>query len=126
MEGGLMKSNKEIVTEFYETCFNKWDLSELDRFMRDDYIQHSPEVADGKTGFIEFFKGFLALKPHAEIMQIIEEKDLVCVFFRCTFANGDVVKVFDLYRLEGGKLAEHWDCIMRVNGMECNNPNGQF
>jgi len=121
-----MRSNKEIITEFYETVFNKWDLSQLDRFMKDDYKQHSPEVADGKAGFIEFFNGFLAMKPHAEFIHIIEEGDLVCVFFRCTFANGAVVKVFDLYRLEDGMLAEHWDCTMRVDNMECNNPNGQF
>lgn len=121
-----MKSNKEIILEFYENVFNNWDLSELDAFMRDDYRQHSPEVADGKAGFIEFFKGFLAMKPHADIQKVIAEDDLVCIFFKCTFGNGAEVKVFDLYRLEDGMLAEHWDCTMRIDGMECNNPNGHF
>jgi len=121
-----MKNNKEIVAEFYEKCFNNGDLSELDRFMRDDYRQHSPEVRDGKEGFTEFFRGFLALKPHAEIIKMTAEDDLVCVFFRCTFESGVVAKVFDLYRLEDGKLAEHWDCTMRIDDMECMNSNGQF
>jgi predicted SnoaL-like aldol condensation-catalyzing enzyme len=122
-----MKSNKEIVLEFYEKVFNNWDLSELDDYMWDDYRQHSPEVQDGKAGFREFIRGFLSMKPHAEISKLIAEDDLVCVFFKCTFGVNDVVaKVFDLYRLKDGKLAEHWDCTMRVDGMECGHSNGQF
>ena len=45
-------SNKEVVLKFYEEVFNKWDVSNLDEFMRDDYIQHNPTVTDGKEGFI--------------------------------------------------------------------------
>ena len=121
-----MKSNKEIVAEFYEKTFNNWDLSEIDDYMWDDYRQHSPEVADGKEGFLEFFRGFISLKPHVEICKMIEEDDLVCVFFKCTFESGVIAKVFDLYRLRDGKLAEHWDCTMRIDNMECKCPNGQF
>ena len=55
----------------------------------------------------------------------MEDGDNVCVFFRCVMENGVITKVFDLYRLEEGKLAEHWDCTMRIDNMECNNPNGQ-
>lgn len=36
--------------------------------MKDDYKQHSPEVADGKDGFIAFSKEFFKQKPHAEII----------------------------------------------------------
>ena len=122
-----MKSNKEIVLEFYDKVFNNWDLSELDDYMKDDYRQHSPEVADGKAGFKEFIGHFLSAKPHAEIVKIIAEDDLVCVFFKCTFGTNDTIaKVFDLYRLEDGKLAEHWDSPMRINDIECRNPNGHF
>lgn len=121
-----MKRNKEIVAEFYEKVFNNWDLSELDSYMKDDYRQHSPEVADGKAGFIEFMKSFLAQHPHADIVKLIEEDDMVCVFFKCSMDNGVVAKVFDLYRLENGMLAEHWDCTMRVDNMDCVCPNGQF
>lgn len=120
-------TNKEIVQEFYENVFNRWDMSMVDSVMRDDYIQHSPEVEDGKAGFIKFFNEFLKFKPHAEIIKIMEEDDMVCVFFRCTMgANGAVVKVFDLYRLEDGKLAEHWDCTMNTAGIPINNSFGHF
>ena len=118
-------TNKEIILRFYETAFNNWDLSIVDEIMRDDYKQHSPEVEDGKEGFLKFFNGFLTQHPHAEIIHIMEDGDLVCVFFRCKL-DGCTAKVFDLYRLEDGMLAEHWDCTMNTDVVPCVNPNGHF
>ena len=54
-----------------------------------------------------------------------EDDDMVCIFLKCTLDNC-TSKVFDLYRLENEKLAEYWDCIMHVDGMMCNDLNGQF
>lgn len=73
--------NKETVLKFYDRVFNGWDLSELDKMMREDYIQHSPKVEDGREGFRRFITDFLAKKPHADIIHILEDGDLVCVFF---------------------------------------------
>ena len=36
---------------------------------------------------------------------------MVYVFFKCTLVTGQINKVCDIYRLEAGKLAEHWDVI---------------
>ena len=42
-------------------------------------------------------------------------------------AAGGVIKLIGrAVELENGKLAEHWDCTMRVDNMECKNPNGHF
>ena len=43
------KKNKELVEAFCTTVFVKHDLSTLDRLMRDDYIQHNPDVPQGKA-----------------------------------------------------------------------------
>lgn len=105
-------TNKEVVLKFYEEVFNGWDLTHLDDFMRDDYMQHNVGVADGKEGFKEFAAKFLAAKPHMEIKKIFENEDHVAVFFKCTMGiNGSVNKVVDIYRLQDGKLAEHWDVV---------------
>ena len=118
--------NKRIVQQFYDQVFNKWDLNNLDSFMREDYIQHSPEVEDGREGFRRFIQDFIQMRPHAGILHILEDGDYVCVFFRCVLAGGKIAKVFDLYRLEGGKLAEHWDCTMDTTGVPVRNSNGHF
>lgn len=106
-------ANKEVVLKFYEEVFNGWDVSRIDEFMKDDYIQHNPTAPDGKEGFLKFAEKFLALKPHMDIVNVFENENHVAVFFKCTIGvNGSVNKVCDIYRLEDGKLAEHWDVVM--------------
>lgn len=121
-------TNKELILKFYDEVFNNWDLSHLDDYMLDSYKQHNPVVADGKDGFRSFAEKFLAMKPHMDIIKIVCEKDLAVVFFRCTLeANGVENKVFDMYRLENGKLAEHWDCIQHdIGKIQSVNGNGLF
>ncbi len=104
-------TNKEIVKAFYDEVFNGWDVSNIDKYMADDYIQHNPNAETGKAGFLKFAEVFLAMKPHMEIYHMVAEDDIVVVFFKCTMGNGSVNKVFDMYRLRDGKLCEHWDSV---------------
>ena len=105
-------TNRELIEKFYDEVFNNWDLSNLDTYTVERCVQHNPVAESGREGFVRFCDKFLAMKPHMEIKHIIEENDFVCVFFKCTMqANGMENKVFDLYRIEDGKLAEHWDCV---------------
>ena len=61
------EKNKKVVRDFYEEVFRKHDLAAVDRFMHDDYIQHNPDVRQGKAGFVDFHKGFFAAIPdHCE------------------------------------------------------------
>ena len=120
-------ANKSLVQEFYNQVFSQGDISNLDRFMRDDYIQRNPTCADGKSGFLEFIKGFLSLGPQIDIIRLSGEDDMVYVFFKCTLKNGHVNKVCDIYRLQDGQLAEHWDIIEHnVEGVKSRNDNGLF
>ena len=113
-------TNKEIVTEFIDKVFNAWDLTDCDKYMREDYRQHSPEVKDGREGFKEFARGFFQAKPHMHVFKMAEDGDMVFVFFKCTFeANPDMAaKVCDIYRLEDGLLAEHWDVLQNIDPNE--------
>ena len=104
-------TNKELVLKFYDEVFNNWDISNLDNYMKDNYIQHNPTAPNGKEGFVEFTKFFFSLKPHMDIIHIGEDGDIVYVFFKCTLENGAINKVCDIYRIEDGKLAEHWDVV---------------
>lgn len=121
-------SNKEIVLEFIDKVFNAWDLTDCDKYIKEDYRQHSPEVKDGREGFKEFAKHFFELKPHMNIQKIAEDGDMVFVFFQCDFrSNGGTAKVCDIYRLEDGMLAEHWDVIQRIDPAEPGaSGNGHF
>lgn len=104
-------SNKEIVLKFYEEVFNGWNISAIDNYVKEDYIQHNPNVKNGRDGFKAFAERFLAMKPHMDIIKCVEEDDTVFVFFKCTLDNGSINKVCDIYRLEDGMVAEHWDIV---------------
>jgi predicted SnoaL-like aldol condensation-catalyzing enzyme len=105
------QENIELVKRFYDKVYNAQDISNLDQFMKDDYIQHNPYVADGKEGFIEFAKTFPTLKPKMEVVKAFaNDNDEVAVFVKATCeGEGQVNKIVDIFRMEDGLLAEHWD-----------------
>ncbi|HIQ99814.1 MAG TPA: ester cyclase [Candidatus Scybalocola faecavium] len=111
-------SNKEIVMEFVKVVFNGKDLSVVDKYMKDDYKQHNPTVAQGKAGFIDFAQNrFFKMFPDLElrIKHVYEDGDIVVCHHHAVLKKGEVENiVFDVFRLEDGKLAEHWDCIQHL------------
>ena len=69
------KSNKTIVLECYRKIIRDVDLSLVDSYVNDNYIQHSPSIKDGKVGLIEmmtFLKKYIirTLWANANLMQI--------------------------------------------------------
>jgi len=121
-------TNRELILRFYEEVFNGKDLSRLDDYMLDSYKQHNPGSPDGKQGFIDFTKVFFPLDPHMEIIKLVCEDDMAVVFHKCTIrSNGTINKVFDMFRIENGKLAEHWDCVMHdIDDTNTASGNSQF
>ena len=120
-------TNKELVLKVYDEVFNGADLSNVSEYIKEDYIQHNPTVEDGREGFIKFMNGFLSMKPHVEIINALENEDHVGIFFKCTMGNGMVNKVMDIYRIEDGMLAEHWDILEHdVGNTKSVNGNGIF
>ena len=109
------KENIAIIKAFYEEVFNAHinDRTVIDRFMRDDYIQHGDIIPDGKDAFIDMTDHFFQLLPRMEIKKVFaNDRDEVAVFFKCICEkNGSVNKVVDIFRLKDGKLAEHWDVV---------------
>lgn len=117
------KNNKEIVTFFCEMVFNRHDLRVLDEIMRDDYIQHNANVPTGKEGFIRFFQATFQAVPDfkCNIKKVIAEGDLVAVYSATSGThNGAWIgpagtgnqlnyNVVDIFRVQDGKIAEHWD-----------------
>lgn len=105
---------KELVLDFIKNVFNAHDLSRLDEYMRDDYMQHSIGVADGKEGFKQFAAEFFKKEPFMDVKKVFESEDTVAVFFKCSFKGGNSAKVVDMYRVENGKIAEHWDVVQAL------------
>lgn len=117
------RSNKDVVRQFCEDVFVNHDLTRLDECMRDDYIQHNPDCPQGKAGFVQFFREIFAAIPDFRytLLKIVAEDDLVFMYSRTTGthqgawlgmpATGNKLDftVVDIFRLQDGLIAEHWD-----------------
>jgi predicted SnoaL-like aldol condensation-catalyzing enzyme len=107
------KSNKTLVLECYRKIIRDLDLSQVDNYVGENYIQHSPSIKDGKAGLLEML-AFLKTMPKPQeatpspIVRVIGDGDLVAVHLDVKFM-GKRWAVVDLMRIKAGKLAEHWD-----------------
>ena len=111
-------SNKGAVLEFYDLAFNKNKPEEAaEKYIGDLYIQHNPGAADGAAAFIGFVRGFRSQFPglRFEVKRAIAEGDLVAVHSHLKVSADDRgTSVMDFFRLENGRIVEHWDALQPV------------
>lgn len=121
--------NKKIVTQFYEGVFIRHQVKLYsDRYIGNQYIQHNPHVPDGKAPFVDYFTQYFKENPQAKntIKRIIADGDLVALHVHSTQNEQDLGQaIVDIFRLENGKIVEHWDVIQPVN-KESANSNTMF
>jgi predicted SnoaL-like aldol condensation-catalyzing enzyme len=113
-----LKQNKAAVVAFYNAAFNEHRSAEaVTKYVGRKYAQHNPTVADGPQAFIEFASGFVKANPalRADIKRVVAEGDLVVthVHFRLNDRDRGLAAI-DIFRLQDGKIVEHWDVIQPV------------
>ena len=110
--------NKENVRAFYDLAFNQKQPEEaVKRYAGSYYRQHNPNAADGTEPFIGFVKWITGANPQLriEFKRLIAEGDLVVVHSHNVAVPGTRGKaVIDIFRLEDGKIVEHWDVLQRI------------
>lgn len=115
-----LAANKKIGYDFYRIVLRGRRLDQADRYMKEDYMQHNPNAETGIKGFKDFFSK-LPGGPQpipdtlADLVAIQAEGDYVTLSFVREY-DDPVNKGqkytstwFDMFRIENGKIAEHWD-----------------
>lgn len=119
----MSATNKQIVTRAYQRIFGDLDVSAVDDFMSNDFVQHNPTIADGPEGVKQLI-GMLASqgvqKQQIEFTHVIADGDIVVLHSRYEMA-GKEWRFIDIYRVENAKLAEHWDAMMSAPDARANN-----
>jgi len=109
--------NKENVIAFYNAAINDKDFAAASVYMGDMYIQHNPLAADGPEGlkgFLDFAKANLS-SFKVEIKQAFADGDYVILHVHAKRdADDRGSAVMDIFRLENGKVVEHWDVIQPI------------
>ena len=125
----VLEHNKDTALAFYRTAFNDHKPEEaVAKYVGDRYTQHNPLAADGKQAFIDFVNAFAKANPglHIEVKRVVAEGDLVAVHVHLKLSADDRgTAAIDFFRLENGKVVEHWDCVQPVPE-ESANSNGMF
>ncbi|MGW4384630.1 nuclear transport factor 2 family protein [Kitasatospora sp. NPDC004531] len=113
----MSEHNKQLVTDYLTTVWNEGKADEADRFLAENLIQHNPNLPDGRKPVADFVAGFKTQVPDGrfEIRRIASDHDLVFVHSHFTAHDGDRgMAVVDVFRIEGGLIAEHWDAKENV------------
>jgi predicted SnoaL-like aldol condensation-catalyzing enzyme len=112
-----LEQNKSVVVDYYQTAFNGNPEKAVADHFGDRYIQHNPEAPDGPKAFIGFVHWLRGQYPqvHLDIKRVIAEGDMVVTHSHLILTPGDRGQaVADFFRLEDGKVVEHWDVIQDV------------
>ncbi len=124
------ESNKALVEDFINTILVKEEMDKVaDYFDGDNYIQHNPLVGDGLSGLGAAIKAMaeqgVFMKYH-KIHNVIGEGNFVLAMSEGEF-GGKPTSYYDLFRIEEGKIAEHWDVMEAIiPKSEWKNNNGKF
>ena len=115
-----LAANKRLVYDFWREVFEGGHMELAEKYMAESYIQHNPTVATGRAAFVAFFSRIAKPVPiapavKAPLVSIVAEGDMVVLSFVRELADPkDPAKKytttwFDMFRIENGKVAEHWD-----------------
>ena len=122
------EANLRLVLEMFEQVLNPMDSAAVDRFIAPGYIQHSPSVGPGRERLKAFLDMIRQQTPEAvhDVKRAFVDGDHVTVHYHVRRWPGDLGwAVIDIFRVEDGMIAEHWDVMQDVTEGGPN-PNSPF
>jgi len=124
------EDNKKMVKAFLTTILIDKELDKVDQYFDGNhYTQHNSAVADGLHSIkavLEKFEEQGVEVRFKKIHKVLGEGNFVLTMNEGIF-DGKTIAYFDLFRVENGKVAEHWDVIQNIPPKsKWKNDNGKF
>ncbi len=123
-----LEENKRNAIAFYRTAYEGNPSAAIAQYVGNEYIQHNPEVADGKQGFINYFERMQHeyADKSIEFVRCVAEGDLVALHTHQIWPDNDQYITMDFFRFdEKGKICEHWDTVQQIPKHSAN-PNTMY
>lgn len=129
-------ANKRLVYDFWREVWEAGHVELAEKYMAESYIQHNPNVPNGRAAFVGFLSRMRkpsAIEPRMKspLVAITGDRDLVTLAFVREYPDpreaGKTYTTtwFDMFRIEGGKIAEHWDGATRPQAAQQQQPQPQ-
>ena len=128
------QQNTAVVLAFLDTVFNKHEVEHAFRlYVGESYRQHNPNVADGVNGAVRALTKYtheLYPELRQEVKRTVAQGDLVAVHSRYVPTSADRDRgsgqaAVDIFRVEHGKIVEHWDVLQDIPEKSAND-NSMF
>ena len=124
-----LEENKKLVSDFLQSFLGDKDSTAIDKYLADNIIQHSPLLHDTKEGFKQDTRPYYSRpnlpKTKVDIKHIAAEGDKVWLMIRDVAPNGKVFARVDIFKVENGKITEHWS-VEQAEPKESDNKNTMF
>ena len=127
-------ANKKLAYDFFRVILRGRRLSEADKYMTEDYIQHNPNADTGMAGFKAYFSALGGEQPIPEkldgLVAIQADGDYVTLSFSREYVDPTIPNAtytttwFDMFRIVNGKIVEHWDSATKGPGPTRVTPQG--
>jgi predicted SnoaL-like aldol condensation-catalyzing enzyme len=127
---GKTRENKALVQGFVDEVLIHGRMDRLAAYFdADNYVQHNPQIADGLSGLGAALKAMadagIALK-FDRLHRVLGEGNFVLTVSEGSL-GGKACAFYDLFRVEQGRIAEHWDTIEAIPPRaDWKNANGKF
>lgn len=117
-----LAANKRLVYDMYRIVLQGGHWDRAHEFVAEDYVQHNPNAAQGLAGLIDYVRASRPVRPVKDtldlpLIMLVAEGDYVTTAFVRPEqdAAGETYysSWFDLYRIEDGKVVEHWDPMLK-------------
>ncbi|MEU8824881.1 nuclear transport factor 2 family protein [Streptomyces sp. NPDC048636] len=105
-----MSNNGELVRNALTALFVNRDTSAVERYWSESYLQHNPEMPDARdhlAGIVAALGDDFRYEPGL----VVAEGDYVTIHGRYTGWAEKPLLAVDIFRIEDGKIAEHWDVL---------------
>lgn len=119
-------NNVRTVGQFVELLMNEHDFDKvLETFDNDQYRQHNRNLPEGIEGLVGFLRTFTKRFPEYsyDVKRVFADGDHVIFHSHATMKSADRGNdqkgwnIVDMWKLEGGKIVEHWDSIQPLDLM---------
>lgn len=129
-----LAANKKLVYDMYRVIVNGGHYEMADQFFAAGYIQHNPNIQIGRDALVAYIRQTRPQRPLQPtitfpLVALVAEGDIVVVATVTRVDDPDHPGQkydsthFDMYRIENGLIAEHWDHVPKSRAALHFDPN---